>query len=183
MHVLGGNMKRAALFSTFLALFFGGSLLIGQTLTQIGYKIKTGLAQYENYVVLVGEKHNERILNEAKSAQLILKKNFTVYSVSYLGDMKRLITDIIKKKSSLLVIVYADEEFMNQTTVRWVSQQLTPAGIPLISSRSNDTMCGALLTVTEEESIVKTHLNKIILSLLKLTLPEGYESSCTVDVE
>lgn len=176
-------MKRCAFFSALLILFLAHGPLNGQTLTQIGYKIKTGLPQFENYVVLVGAKHNERILTEAKSAQLILKKSFTVYSVSYLGDMKRLITDIIKKKSNLLVIIVADEDFMNQTTVRWVSQQLTPAGIPLIGTRYNDTMCGALLTVSQEESQIKTHLNKIILSLLKISLAPEYESTCIIDVE
>ncbi len=176
-------MIRAAIYSALVFLFICSVSLSAQTLTQIGYKVKTGLPTYENYVVLVGEKQSERIINEAKSAQLILKKNFTVYSVSYLGDMKRLITDIIKKKSNLLVIVIADEEFMNQTTVRWISQQLTPAGIPLIGTRANDTMCGALLTVSQEAEQINTHLNKIILSLLKLTLPEEYEKDCIIDVE
>ncbi len=175
-------MKRRAFLTTFV-LVISAISLYGQTLTQIGYKIKSGLSEYDNYVVLVGEKHNDRIISEAKSAQLILKKNFTVHSVSYLGDMKRLITDIIRKKSNLLVISIADEDFMNQTTVRWLSQQLTSAGIPLVSTRPGDTMCGALLTIAQEESQITTHLNKIILSLLKITISQEFESGCIVDVE
>jgi hypothetical protein len=174
-------MKRFVLSITLLLLGF--VTLPGQYLSQIGYKVKAGLPQFDSYVILAGDKQTERALTEAKSAQLILKKSFTVYSVSYLGDMKRLISDIIKKKSNFLVIILADEEFMNQTTVRWVSQQLTPAGIPLITTRQSDTMCGALLTVSQGEAELKTHLNKIILSLLKLTLPEEFEKDCTIDVE
>lgn len=180
-NIYGGSMKRILLSSTLLLLGF--VTLPGQYLSQIGYKIKAGLPQYDSYVVLAGANQTDRVLSEAKSAQLILKKSFTVYSVTYLGDMKRLITDIIKKKNNFLVIIIADEEFMNQTTVRWVSQQLTPAGIPLVTTRQNDTMCGALLTVSQQESEIKTHLNKIILSLLKLTLPEEFEKTCSVDVE
>ncbi len=176
-------MKRLSFFSALLMVILGSGTLAGQTLTQIGYKIKTGLPEHDKYIVLVCDKDYDRMLSEARSAQLILKKNFTVHSVSYLGAMKRIITEIIIKKSDLLVIIIADEEFMNQTTVRWVSQQLTPAGIPLISTRANDTMCGALLTISQGESQIITHINKIILSLLKITLPEEFESSCIVDVE
>lgn len=175
-------MNRRVLIAIFVLILSVFSLY-GQTLTQIGYKIKSGLPEYDHYVVLAGEKHTERIITEAKSAQLILKKNFTVHTVSYLGDMKRLITDVIRKKSNLLVISIADEDFMNQTTVRWLSQQLTSAGIPLVSTRSGDTMCGALLVVSQEESQIKAHLNKIILSLLKIPLSQEFESGCVVDVE
>ena len=174
-------MKRFVLATSLLLL--GVISLSGQYLSQIGYKVKAGLPQYDNYVVLASQSQTDRIMTEAKSAQLILKKSFTVYSVAYLGDMKRLITDIIKKKENFLVILIADEEFMNQTTVRWVSQQLTPAGIPLVTTRPSDTMCGALLTITQEESELRTHLNKIILGLLKITLPPEFEQGCIVDVE
>ncbi|HDP95738.1 MAG TPA: hypothetical protein ENN40_10330 [Candidatus Aminicenantes bacterium] len=173
-------MKKTTFILMALVLF--GSVLQPQTLTQIGFIIKKAIPDVENIAVLYPKHMKTKYVSEAKTAQVVTRKNVSIYDVSRMSEISDAVFNIRRMKS-VVVVIMADDSILTPKDVKFVIDKLTSSNIPVVSNRDKDTLLGALFSVILRDGNVEKHVNRIVATALNLNLSEEFISECIIDVE
>jgi ABC-type uncharacterized transport system substrate-binding protein len=171
-------IKKLVLILLALSIFLP---LQSQSLSQIGFVIKKALPNVENIAVIYPSLIKDQIVSQAKTAQLITKKKFSVYGVSNKGGLSKELFNI-KRMSNLAVIVITNESTLTPDIIPFILGKLDNK-VPVISNRSKDTLQGALLSVFSTNGTIEKHINMIVAAAMGLTIPEEFMAECVIDVE
>lgn len=155
--------------------------LQSQSLSQIGFVIKKALPNVENIAVIYPSLLKDQMVSQAKTAQLITKKNFSVYGVSNKGELSKELFNI-KRTNNLAVIVITNEATLTPDIIQFILGKLDNK-VPVISNRAKDTLQGALLSVFTNNGSVEKHINMIVAAAMGLNIPEEFMGECVIDVE
>jgi len=171
-------IKKLVLILLVLSIFMP---LKSQSLSQIGFVIKKALPNVENIAVIYPSLMKDQIVSQAKTAQLITKKNFSVYGVSNKGQLSKELFNI-KRMNNLAVIVIANDATLTPDIIQFILGKLDNK-IPVISNRAKDTLQGALLSVFSNNGTVEKHINMIVAAAMGLSISEEFMGECIIDVE
>ena len=163
-------------------LLLGTANLAGQSLSQIGFKVKQMWPEVGSFAVVCSQSEREQVENQAKTATLITRKKVLVFAVGYMGDLNQRLASI-QAMNHPAVIVVANEQFMKGEIVQYLSEKMSKAGIPVISTRLKDTFQGAALTMAMEGDNLVVHGNMLALSMAKVNLSEEQKKGVHFDVE
>lgn len=170
------------IFSLLLfAIFIIPVTLYSQTLSQIGFVVKKAIPDVENIAVVCHKSKKDAVTKEAKTAYLINRKQFHVYTVEKRADLPKALASI-RNLDKVALIIVGDNTILNAKSVKYIAQKLVLKQIPVISDRADDTLSGALLVVTMDGGgKIITHVSKVVASALKLTLPAEFLSTAVID--
>ena len=171
-------IKKLVLTLLVLSIFLP---LQSQSLSQIGFVIKKALPNVENIAVIYPILMKDQIVSQAKTAQLITKKNFSVYGISNKGELSKELFNM-KRMSNLAVIVITNEATLTPDIIPFILGKLDNK-VPIISNRSKDTLQGALLSVFTNDGSVEKHINMIAAAAMGLSIPQEFMGECVIDVE
>lgn len=170
--------KTVFIILTFIAIVS----MSAQSVSQVGFIIKKAVPSIKEIVVLVAEGQKAKTMSQAKMAQVITKKKFSVYPIKKQIEIIKKIRMIAKKKN-IAVYVITDNKFFKPSTIKTISDKFNEKSIPLISNRDKDTMVGAMIAIFKNEGTLEKHVNLITASILKITIPADFLSKCIIDVE
>ncbi|MCP4154663.1 MAG: hypothetical protein GY757_43470 [bacterium] len=176
-------MKKKIFFILTAILLSNVVMLNAQSLTQIGFIVKKAIPDVKNIMVLATKADQAKYEKEARSAIIITKKKFAIYSISSVGEITKALYAIQEMKK-VAVIAIANETTLNSRSIKYTAQKLgLKKKIPLISTRAGDTKMGAMITISNSDKGIAKHINRIVASALKITIPEAFLEECVVDVE
>ena len=170
--------KTVFIILTFLVIVGMGA----QSISQVGFIIKKAVPAVKEIVVLVADGQKDKAMSQAKMAQVITKKKFSVYPIKKSIELNKTVRMIAKKKS-IAVYIITDNKFFEPETVKSIADKLNEKSIPLISDRDKDTMVGAMITIFKNSSTLEKHVNLITATILKITIPADFLAKCIIDVE
>jgi ABC-type uncharacterized transport system substrate-binding protein len=170
------------LFSFLFIAVLTAGIISAQSVSQIGFVITKGLPAVENIAVICHLSVKDKIIMEAKTATLVTKRKFHVYTIRSRTDLPQALNSV-RKLSKPAVIIIADKMGLNQKSVKYTAQKLGKKKIPVISNREGDCKQGALLGVIKIEEDIKIHINKVVASALKIEISEEFLATCIIDVE
>jgi len=173
-------MKKTAFILSILLLVC--PMVHAQTITQISFIIKKAIPEVENIAVIYPKHLKSKYVSEARTAQLVSRKNISIYGVSRKSEIASQVFNIRRLKN-VVVIVMTDNSRINADEVKYIIDKLAPVSIPVVSNRDKDTLLGALLSVFLRDNLVEKHLNQIVASALNLNLSDTFLKECIVDVE
>ncbi|MBN1196143.1 MAG: hypothetical protein JXA62_01910 [Candidatus Aminicenantes bacterium] len=165
-----------------MALLLLGSVLQPQTITQIGFIIKKAIPDVENIAVLYPNHMKSKFISEARTAQLVTRKNVTIYGVNRMSEISDAVFNIRRMKN-VVAVVMTDESILTPKDVKFIIDKLTSSNIPVVSNRGKDTLLGALFSVILQDDNVEKHVNRIVATALNLNLSEEFINECIIDVE
>ena len=173
-------MKKTAFIIVTLVVL--GCLAQTQTVTQIGFIIKNAIPDVENIAVIYPEHMKSKYTAEARTAQLVTRKNVTIYGVSRMSELSDAVFNIRRMKN-VVAVVMTDESILTAKDVKFVIDKFTSSNIPVVSNRDKDTLLGALFSIIVRDNLVEKHINRIVASALNLNLSEEFIAECVIDVE
>jgi len=173
-------MKKIAFIS--MALVLLGSVLMPQTITQISFIVKKAIPEVENIAVLYPKHLKSKYVSEAKTAQLVTRKNITIYGVARMNEIADAVFNVRRMKNVVLLVM-TGEDNLTPKDVKYIIDKLAPVSIPVVSNRDKDTLLGALFSVILRDGNVEKHLNRIVAAALNLNLSEAFIGECIIDVE
>lgn len=173
------TMKKVLLILLILVFI---SPLMTQSISQIAFIIKKALPNVENIAVIFPKHLKSSIVPQAQTAQLVTKKNITVYGVSRKSELATELY-IIKRIENAAVIVITDDNILSPKSIQFILDKVGSKKMPLISNREKDTLQGALLSVFVKDNQIEKHINKIVAAALDLNIPEEFYGECIIDVE
>jgi len=175
-------MKKSILFM--FVTFIMVTLLEPQSISQVGFIIKKSIPNVKEIVILVAENQKATVMKQARMAQIITKKKFSVYPISKKIEVIKKVRMVSKKKNSAVYIV-TDNKYFNTDTIKLISDKLNNRGIPLFSNRDKDTMVGAIISIFKNNGVLEKHVNQITASILKIKIPDEFlkGKNCIIDVE
>jgi ABC-type uncharacterized transport system substrate-binding protein len=165
-----------------LLIFAFISPLMTQSISQIAFIIKKALPDVENIAVIYPKHLKDSIVSQAKTAQLVTKKNITVYGVSRKSELSNELYNIKRLKNAAVIII-TDDNILAPKAIQFILEKLGTKNMPLISNRSKDTLQGALLSIFVKDNQIEKHINKIVAAALNLNIPEEFYTECIIDVE
>ena len=165
-----------------MALVLLASMVQPQTVTQIGFIIKKAIPEVENIAVLYPKHLKSKYLSEAKTAQLVTRKNISIYGVARMTEIADAVFTVRRLKN-VVVVVMTDASTLSVKDVKFIIDKLAPASIPVVSNRDKDTLLGALFSIVLNDGSVEKHLNRIVAAALNLNLSEDFIGQCIIDVE
>ncbi len=169
--------------TVFMVLTFSAIVAMSaQSISQVGFIIKKAVPNIKEIVVLVSEAKKGPVMSQAKMAQVITKKKFSVYSFSKKMDIVKK-TRMISKKKDIAVFVVTDDIFFKPEIIKSISDRFNQKSIPLFSDRDKDTMVGAMVAIFKNSGTLEKHVNLITASILKITIPADFLAKCIIDVE
>jgi ABC-type uncharacterized transport system substrate-binding protein len=174
-------MTKQIISFLFSAVLTAG-IMSAQSVSQIGFVVTKGLPSVENIAVICHLSAKDKIMKESRTATLVTKKKFHVYTIRSRTDLPKALSSV-RKLQSPAVIIIADKMGLNQKSVKYAAQKLGMKKIPVISSRDGDCKQGALLGVVKTGDDIKTHVNKVVATALKIELDNEFLANCVVDVE
>ncbi|MCP4220858.1 MAG: hypothetical protein GY765_39890 [bacterium] len=175
-------MGRKLLFATIIIMLLNVTLATAQTVAQLGFIVKEAMPGVENIAIIVNKLEQAKVEKEAQTATLITKRKFHVYGVVSVGEISKAIYAVQKIKN-LAVIAMANKSFLNERSVKYAAQKFGLKGIPIISTRENDTSHGALMVIFKKGENLEKHINKKIAGILKIKFSVEFLSEAVVDVE
>ncbi len=173
-------MKKTTFFLILSFLII--SSLASQSVSQVGFVIKKSVPSTNEIIVFVTNKDKDNIMKQAKMAQVITKKKFSVYPIDKSIELTKKVR-MISNKKNIAVFVVTDDSFFKPSVIKTISDKLNSKGIPLFSNREKDTMVGAMIAIYKKDGTVEKHVNKITASILKITIPADFLAKCIIDVE
>lgn len=173
-------MGKKVLFVTLMLIL--ATLLSSQSISQVGFIIKKSVPNVKEIIILVSENNKDKVMKQAKMAQIITKKKFSVYAFSKKIEIIKKLRMISKKKNSA-VFVFTDNKFFNSDAIKVISDKLNKRKIPLFSNRDKDTMVGAMISIFKNKGTLEKHVNQITASILKIKIPDDFLKKCIIDVE
>jgi hypothetical protein len=159
------------------------SSLFSQTLIQIGFIVKKALPTIEK-IAIIDLKENEIIITKkAKSAQLVSKIKFTLYTIKNLSGVTNALKKIYKLKNTL-VLLRTNNKIFNEKTVNYIALKLFSKKIPVVTDRSTDTLKGAILTISKNGNKgLELHVSKLVSNAYGLTFDSEFLKTAIIDVE
>ena len=173
-------MKRILL--AIIVLLFITTLVKSQSVSQVGFIMKKSVSDLKEIVILVAENQKKTALKQAKMAQVITRKKFSVYPIKKKIDIVKKIR-MITKRRNVAVYIITDDNFFKPDTIKTISDKLNTKKIALFTNRDKDTMVGAMFAVFKKDGKLEKHVNLITASILKITIPAEYLKKCIIDVE
>ncbi len=173
-------MKKILL--TILMLLLATTLARTQSVSQVGFIMKKSVPNLEEIVILVAHNQKKTALKQAKMAQVITRKKFSVYPIKKKIDIVKKIR-MITKRRNVAVYIITDDNFFKPDTIKTISDKLNERKIALFTNRDKDTMIGAMVVVFKKDGKLEKHVNLITASILKITIPAEYLKKCIIDVE
>ena len=173
-------MVRRIYYLVAFCLIFCG-FINAQTISQMGFVIKKGLPEIEHIAVICNLTDKDKITNEAKTAYLVTRKQFHVYAIKSHTDLPKVMQGVRDFKNCAVIIV-TDNQALNQKSVKYIAQKLGLKKIPVISNRDGDTKLGAIFSIIKEGEAIQTHLSKVAINALQLSLSDEFVNSCVLDV-
>ena len=174
-------MKKALL--VFIFIFITITTVRSQTITQIGFVIKKAIPSVENIAIIFPENMHKQIAKEAKMAQIITKRKYTIYA----GEKRtnKISTQVynIKRLKNVAVVIITDNDTLSVDSVKYILGKFNEQKIPVISNRKKDTLIGVLMTIHINDNKIEKHINKIVASALGVTFSQEFLNECTIDVE
>jgi len=111
-------MKKALLL--FIFIFLTLTTIRSQTITQIGFVIKKAIPSVENIVIIYPESMFKQTAQEAKMAQVITKRKYTIYA----GEKRRNKISIqihnIKRLKNVAIVLITDNDTLSVDSVKYL---------------------------------------------------------------